>query len=204
MTARAAFDGLSVRHDYPAPVSVASGADRVRLRLTPVEAEARIEARAVPMLDATAFLVARMTNADDAVLLPTREARFYIDGRYTGARPLPLVAPGAEATLSFGPIEGLVLRRVVRRRAQGERGLIARGTERRETVEITVENLTDTAWPVDLRDRVPVSEDEALRIDWSADPAPDVRPMSTTRAASSPGGSICRRGPAARSPSRRR
>jgi len=173
MQARAAYDGLSVRYDYPEPVSVATGADRVRLMLPPVEAAARIAARAVPMLDDSAFLVARITTPEDTVLLPTGEARFYLDGRYTGRRPLPMVPGGAEATLSFGPIEGLALRRVVRTRAEGERGLITRGTERRETAEITVENLTGAAWPVELRDRVPVSENDALRISWTAAPPPD-------------------------------
>jgi len=172
-TAQAAFDGLSVRYAYPAPVSVATGADRVRLMLPPVTAAAEIEARAVPLLDDTAFLMARVRNPDDAVILPTSEARFYLGGRYVGQRRLPFAAAGAEMELSFGPIEGLRLERVVRARSEGERGLIARGRARREEVEIAVENLTGEAWPLVVLDRVPVSEEDALRIDWTARPAPD-------------------------------
>ena len=170
--ARAAFDGLSVRYAYPAPVSVATGADRVRLMLPPVEGRAEIEARAVPLLDETAFLMARVTNAEDDVILPTPEARFYLDGRYVGQRFLPFAAAGAEMVLSFGPIEGLVLERVVRTRSDGERGLITRASERREEVEIGIENLTGEAWPVVLLDRVPVSEQDDLRVNWTARPMP--------------------------------
>jgi hypothetical protein len=41
-----------------------------------------------------------------------------------------------------------------------------------ETVMIEVENLTDTAWPLRVLDRVPVSEQEDLEITWSATPEP--------------------------------
>ena len=171
--ARPEFDGLSVRYAYPAPVSVATGADRVRLMLSPIEADAEIRARAVPLVDETAFLMARVTNSDEDVILPTSEARFYLDGRYVGQRWLPFAAAGAEMALSFGPIEGLTLKRVVKTRSEGDRGLINRASERRETVEITVENLTGESWPVTVLDRVPVSEQDDLRITWNARPDPD-------------------------------
>ncbi|MGX0903885.1 uncharacterized protein (TIGR02231 family) [Roseovarius sp. MBR-79] len=175
------FDGLAVSYAYPAPVNVATGADRVRLMLPPLDAEAGITARAVPLLDETAFLLARVTIPAEEVLLPTPEARFYLDGRYTGQRWLPLVAGGDEADLSFGPIEGLRLSRVVRERIEGDRGLITRATEAREEVEIAVENLTGTAWPVHLLDRVPVSEQTDLRITWEASPPPDEKDVEDRR-----------------------
>jgi len=171
--ARPDFDGLSVRYAYPAPVSVATGADRVRLMLSPVEVPAEIGARAVPLLDETAYLMARLRVPGDDVILPTPEARFYLDGRYAGQRFLPSAAAGEEVVLSFGPIEGVTLGRVVRTRAEGDRGLITRASERRETVEITVENLTGEAWPLTVLDRVPVSEQDDLDISWNARPAPD-------------------------------
>jgi uncharacterized protein (TIGR02231 family) len=171
--ARPEFDGLSVRYAYPAPVSVATGADRVRLMLSPIEADAEIRARAVPLVDETAFLMARVTNSDEDVILPTSEARFYLDGRYVGQRWLSFAAAGAEMALSFGPIEGLTLNRVVKTRSEGDRGLINRASERRETVEITVENLTGESWPITVLDRVPVSEQDDLRITWNARPDPD-------------------------------
>lgn len=167
------FDGLSVRYSHPAPVSVATGADRVRLMLPPLDLSAEIEARAVPLLDETAFLVARVSLPADEVLLPTPEARFYLDGRYTGQRWLPLVAGGDTVDLSFGPVEGLRLTRVLRDRSDGSRGLITRASAAREEVEIMVENLTGETWPVHLLDRVPVSEQDELQITWEASPPPD-------------------------------
>jgi uncharacterized protein (TIGR02231 family) len=172
VTAEADFDGLSVTYRYPASVDVATGADHVRLMLGTLEAEAEIVAQAVPMVDQTAYVMADFTNETGEVLLPTSEARFYLDGRYVGQRGLDLIAAGDDATLSFGSVDGLRLSRILQDRNEGDRGLIRKSNEMSETVMIEVENLTDTAWPLRVLDRVPVSEQEDLEITWSATPEP--------------------------------
>ncbi|HMB12763.1 MAG TPA: DUF4139 domain-containing protein [Roseovarius sp.] len=172
VVADADFDGLSVTYSYPAPVDVTTGADHVRLMLGSLEAQAEIVAQAVPMVDQTAYLMAEFTNETDEILLPTAEARFYLDGRYVGQRGLGLIAAGDEADLSFGPIDGLRLSRTLQDRNEGDRGLIRKSNEMTEAVMIEVENLTDMEWPLRVLDRVPVSEQEDLEITWSATPAP--------------------------------
>ncbi|GAW35901.1 hypothetical protein RA2_02969 [Roseovarius sp. A-2] len=172
VTAEADFDGLSVTYRYPAPVDVATGADHVRLMLGTLEAEAEIVAQAVPMVDQTAYVMADFTNDTGEILLPTSEARFYLDGRYVGQRGLDLIAAGEDAKLSFGPVDGLRLSRVLRDRNEGDRGLVRKSNEMSESVMIEVENLTDTVWPLRVIDRVPVSEQEDLEITWSASPEP--------------------------------
>ncbi|MEI4234415.1 DUF4139 domain-containing protein [Roseovarius sp. D22-M7] len=175
------FDGLSVTYDYPSPVDVASGADRVRLMLGTIEAEADIAAKAVPLVDETAYVAARFTNDTREVLLPTPEARFFLDGTFVGQRELALIAAGAEAELAFGRIEGIRLSRQVQDRGEGDQGLIRRSSRLGETVLIEVENLTDEDWPLRLIDRVPVSEQDALAITWQADPAPDQQDVDGER-----------------------
>ena len=133
------------------------------------------------MLDQTAYLMARLTNDTGEILLPTSEARFYLDGRYVGQRWLNLIPDGAKANMSFGPIEGLRLTRLVRDRNEGDRGILTKSNEQTETVEISVENLTGETWPLRLIDRVPVSEQEDLEITWSADPMPTERDVDDAR-----------------------
>ena len=164
------LDGLSVRYDYPSPVDMASGADRVRLMLGAVETQAEIVAKAVPMVDDTAFVSARFTNDTREVLLPTRGARFFLDGAYVGQRDTGLIAAGAEADMAFGPIEGLRLNRRVQDRGEGDQGIIRKSSRMTETVVIEVENLTEETWPLRVIDRVPVSEQDALDVTWQADP----------------------------------
>ncbi|KJS45574.1 MAG: hypothetical protein VR71_01330 [Roseovarius sp. BRH_c41] len=179
--ASASFDGLSVTYSYPTPVTVTTGADRVRLMLSPLETDAEIVAQAVPMLDPTAFVMARLTNDTGEILLPTPEARFYLDGRYVGQRWLDLIADGDKADMSFGPIEGLRLTRLVTDRNEGDRGIITKSNQQTEAVEITVENLTGETWPLRLIDRVPVSEQEDLEITWEAEPMPAERDIDGAR-----------------------
>lgn len=179
--ADAQFDGLSVTYTYPAPVAVSTGADRVRLSLGTLATTADVVAQAVPMVDQTAFVMARLTNDTGELILPTSEAQFYLDGRYVGQRWIDLVPAGGKVDLSFGPIEGLRLTRLVRERNEGDRGLISKSNEMTETVEISVENLTDVAWPLRVLDRVPQSDQEDLEIKWSAKPESSERNVEGQR-----------------------
>lgn len=170
--AMAVFDGLAVTYQYPGPVSVASKADRVRLTLGTLATGARLSAQAVPLSDATAFLVSDITNDTGELILPTGEANYYLDGRFIGRRYQELIPAGGDAKLSFGPVDGLRLTRRVLDRNQGDRGVLTRSNELTEAVRIEVENLTGERWSVRLLDRVPYSEQEDLEIEWSAQPEP--------------------------------
>jgi len=179
--ATASFDGLSVTYDYPEPVSVASGADRVRLAVGTLDLDTEISARAIPLNDATAFLMADFTNDAQDLILPTSEAMFYLDGRFIGKNFVDLIPAGGKASLSFGPIDGLRLTRTVLGRNAGDRGVISRSNELREDVLIEVENLTGETWPVTVLDRVPYSEQEALQINWQDTPMPQERDVDGKR-----------------------
>lgn len=172
VTAVADFDGLSVTYSYPEPVTLAPGADEVRLTLGTIEVTPEVMARAVPLRDQTAYLVASFTNDADEILLPTGQSEFYLDGTFVGLRPTPLIAAGDETDFSFGPIEGLRLKRTVLDRSEGDRGVISRNNRREEVVEIELRNLTGEAWDVRLLDQVPYSEQEDLDVDWTAVPMP--------------------------------
>ncbi|MGR3321897.1 MAG: DUF4139 domain-containing protein [Pseudooceanicola sp.] len=167
-----AFDGLNATYSYGPPVTIATGAETVRIALGEIELSPEIVARAVPLYDRTAFLMAEAENDAVELILPSRSSEFYLDGTFAGLRPTPLIAAGDEVEFSFGPIEGLRLTRHVLDRSEGDRGVITRSNRQREQVEITVENLTGESWPVRLIDRVPYSEQEDLEIEWSARPEP--------------------------------
>lgn len=170
--AAADFDGLSVTYTYPETVSVATGADRVRLALGTLEMQAETVAKAVPLNDPSAFLVAEISNDTGELILPASEASFYLDERFVGRRPLKMIPAGGDAQLFFGPIDGLRLTRTVEDRAEGDRGVISKSNRTSEVVRIEVENLTGEVWPLRVVDRVPYSEQEDLEITWQATPRP--------------------------------
>jgi len=168
--AQASFDGPSVTYVYPGTVDVASDADAVRLALGEIALAPKIRAVAVPSRDTTAYLMAGFTNDTAELILPTSAASFYLDGTYVGTQYTDMIAAGADAKLSFGPIEGVQLERTVLSKSEGDRGVISKSNQQREQVRIDVTNLTSEPWDVRLLDQVPYSEQDDLLIQWSATP----------------------------------
>ncbi|MEL7099257.1 MAG: DUF4139 domain-containing protein [Pseudomonadota bacterium] len=166
----ALLDGATARYVFPERVTVANGADQVRLALDTLTLSPEVFARAVPDRDDVAYRMARVTNTAPEIILPG-EAELFVDGQLIGFGEMPLLAPGAEAELGMGPLETLRLTRILRQ-GTGDTGIITRANERVEQTLLRVENTGAETWPVEIIGRVPFSEQEDLAIDWSATPPP--------------------------------
>lgn len=164
--------GAAVTYRFGAPVSVASGADLLRLEMDALTAAAELRAVAVPSRDETAYRVASFTNSFGEQLLASAGVPRFADGKLIAVEDFPGLAPGAEMEAGFGPVEGLQLSRDVLDQSEGGQGLISRSSEQVQTVEIEVENLTGQDWPLRVLDRVPYSQQDDLEIKWTARPRP--------------------------------
>ena len=138
--------------------------------------DAKITARAtMGNGGATAFVVAEFTNDSAAPYLPG-DASYFRDGAFIRggdwAGEMELIAAGAPATLDFGKIDGLLVARNTLRREDGSSGVLTTSNDRIVEYGLSVENVGNRAWDVILYDRVPVSEQEELVVDWSARPRP--------------------------------
>ena len=169
-TAAMEMMGATVTYRYGAPVDIRDGVESLRLKLDAITLAPEIVAEAVPVYDETAFLIANAVNESGQVLLPG-EATLYLDGAMVGLARLPMTAAGADLRMGFGPIDGLVLTRTVPERTEGDRGVISKSNQQNEVAVLTIENLTDEAWPLRVLDRVPYSEQEDLVITYKATPA---------------------------------
>lgn len=172
--AYARFNDVEASYAFPNPVTVANNVDQVRLSLDTLAFEARIFARAVPLYDETAFLMATFTNTSPEPVFESYENTFTLDNTLIGRGNTGQIPAGAEATLAFGPVEDLRLDRVRLDKNEGDSGIINRTNTSSEEVRITVENLGARNWPVRLLDLVPVSTQEDLVITHSATPRPDI------------------------------
>lgn len=171
ITAGAAIEGDTVVYIYPEPVTVASGAEDLRLSLDSLDFVPVVQAVAVPRLDRTAFVMASFINAGDEPLLPG-EAMLFREGVLVGTTWIDVIAPGVETDVAFGAIETLRLKREMPKRAEGETGVFTTSNERTESALITVENTGNEAWEVRLLDQVPYSEQDDLEIEVTANPEP--------------------------------
>ncbi len=171
ITAAAGMEGDTVVYRYPETVTVASGAEDLRLALDSLAFTPVVEAVAVPRMDRTAFVMASFTNASDEPLLPG-EAMLYREGVLVGTAWLDVIAPGVETDVAFGALETLRIKREMPVAAEGETGVFTTSNERTESALITVENTGDEGWPVRLLDQVPYSEQDELEVEVTATPAP--------------------------------
>lgn len=166
-----AMEGDTVVYNYPAPVTVATGAENLRLALDSLDFSPVVEAVAVPRIDRTAFVMASFTNASDEPLLPG-QAMLFREGVLVGSTWLDVIAPGVETDVGFGALETLRVKREMPKRAEGETGVFTSANQQSESAVITVENTGNEAWPVRILDQVPYSEQDDLEIEVSASPEP--------------------------------
>ena len=166
------FQGATAVYRYATPVDLRSGVDALRLKLDsndlPLDA---LVAEAVPASDKVAYLVADTKNPLAEVILPGR-ATLYSDGVMVGQTDLALTAAGDEIQLGFGPIDGIVLDRRTPDRESGEGGLIRGDASQTETAVLEAKNLTGRDYKLRLIDRVPVSEQKEVTVDWEASVEP--------------------------------
>lgn len=169
IVAGVAIEGDTVVYQYPELVTVATGAENLRLALDSLEFSPVVEAVAVPRLDKTAYVTASFTNASDEPLLPG-QAMLFREGVLVGSTWLDVIAPGVETDVGFGAIETLTVKREMPKRAGGETGVFTTANQQTESAVITVENTGTEAWPVRILDQVPYSEQDDLEIEVSASP----------------------------------
>ena len=163
--------GATVVYDYPAPVSIRSGVDALRLKLDSRDLQPEIRAEAVPSRDSSAYLVAETVNSLDEVILPGL-ATLYADGVLVGRSDLSLTPAGEKLELGFGPIDGLVAEYEIPEKAEGDRGIISRSSTSSQKSVLRIRNLTTEEWPLRVIGQVPVSTQDDLTINWSASPRP--------------------------------
>ena len=172
MTAGANLGGLNVTYSYGGTVDLLSGAAQTRIPLDALSFDApQVIAVGAPLTDTSAYVRASFSNDSGEAILPG-EGTYYLDGVLVGSAWLSMIAAGEDVDLGFGEIRGLQLERIVKDREEGDRGIISRSNEETEQVTLKVTNLTGEAWDMLLLDRVPVSEQEDLKVTWQATPQP--------------------------------
>ena len=148
----------------PGKVDVPSDGATKNFRIASSRLAPDLVVRAKPALDETAYLEARIVNADDAPLLPGA-VNLRRDGMYVGMGRIALVAPGDSANLGFGADDRVkVARSPVRIKESDPSWMGSSRTEQRE-FKTVVHNLHPFLVKVSIVDRIPVSENSAIVVE---------------------------------------
>ncbi|HWK97985.1 MAG TPA: mucoidy inhibitor MuiA family protein [Pseudolabrys sp.] len=155
----AAFEagGFQAVFRVPGRVSMMAQQGARSFRLAAATIAPELIVRAVPALDATAFLEAGFRNAEETPLLPGRVA-LYRDGLYVGRSQVALTPKDEHVRLGFGADDQVKITRTVARKQEGSAGIIGSSKTDEREFKISVRNGHSFPIKVSIADQVPVSE----------------------------------------------
>jgi uncharacterized protein (TIGR02231 family) len=161
-------------------VAVPSTGEMKRVQIDDVALDPTLTVRTVPKADAKAYLYAKLTTARGTPLLPGQVALFR-DATFVGNGQLPLLAPGEEHELGFGVDDLVRVRHVIVENKRGETGLIATSKIDVRNYRITVKNLHERAIQLRVLDQIPVSQNDAIKIELMGRTPPTRRDVEDKR-----------------------
>jgi uncharacterized protein (TIGR02231 family) len=148
----------------PGRVTVPQDGTAKSLVLNQRSATPDLRVKATPVIDETAYLEASFANEDEAALLPGAVA-LHRDGAYVGSTRLKLVAPGDTVNLGFGVDDRVKVTRVPLRRKESEGTWLGQTRSDVSEFKTTVKNLHNFPLRITIIDRVPFSENAALKVE---------------------------------------
>jgi uncharacterized protein (TIGR02231 family) len=161
-------------------VAVPTTGETKRVQIDDVALDSTLTVRTVPKVDAKAYLYAKLTTARGTPLLPGQVALFR-DATFVGNGQLPLLAPGEEHELGFGVDDLVRVRHAIVENKRGETGLIATSKIDVRNYRITVKNLHERAIQLRVLDQIPVSQNDAIKIELAGRTPPTRRDVEDKR-----------------------
>jgi uncharacterized protein (TIGR02231 family) len=167
--------GYQVVYRIPGKSSVLSGEAAKNFRLSSSTAVPELVVKSTPAIDASAFIEASFKHVEEAPLLPGRTL-IYRDGIYVGQGRVPLTPKDERVRIGFGVDEKVKVERItVRKNAttpSGVVGYLAKSKTEEREYKFTVHNGHDFAVAVRIEDRLPVSENDEIKVEVLPGSAP--------------------------------
>ena len=161
-------------------VAVPATGEMKRVQIDDVALDPVLTARTVPKAEQKAYLYAKLTMARGTPVLPGTVALFR-DATFVGNGQLPLLAPGEEHELGFGVDDMIRVRHAIIEDKRGETGLISASKTDVRSYRITVKNLHQRPIQLSVLDQIPVSQNDAIKIELQGRTAPTRRDVEDKR-----------------------
>jgi uncharacterized protein (TIGR02231 family) len=145
-------------------VVVPSTNEMKRVQIDDIALDPTLSVRTVPKAEAKAYLYAKLTMAAGTPVLPGQVALFR-DAVFVGNGQLPLLAPGEEHELGFGVDDMIRVRHAIAEQTRGESGFVSTSKIDLRNYRITVKNMHQRPIQLRILDQIPVSQNEAIKIE---------------------------------------
>ena len=153
-------EGLSIVYRLPNKTSLPSRSDQQLIQIAALPMEAEFYRVATPVLTSYVYQEAKLSNSSDVVLLAGPAATFLGD-RFVGRGSIPQATIGESFTVGLGIDESLRASRKLAEKSDRVQG----GNRIADfDYELMLENFGDAATEVRVRDRLPKSEGEAIKV----------------------------------------
>jgi uncharacterized protein (TIGR02231 family) len=153
-------EGPSVTYHLRSRLTVPSRNDQQLIEVARIETKPEYYYKAVPILTSHVYRLADLSNKSNYVLLPG-EATMYVGSDFVGRMNLPLVAIGERYTVGFGVDPQLQVTRLM---AKKSRSLQGGNQVHNYDYRITVASYKSEAVKVQVWDRLPRAEAEAVAV----------------------------------------
>jgi len=164
----------------PGKMTVLTTGEVKRAQIDDAKVEPTIVVRAVPRLQAQAYLYAKVTMPKTTAYLPGLISLFR-DGTYVGTGPLPMLAAGQEHEIGFGADDSVRVRHSTIEDKRGETGLISSSQTDTRSFRITVKNLHERAIAISVLDHMPVSKQQDIKVELTGKTPPTRRDIDDKR-----------------------
>ena len=156
-------DAASVTYTLPGKYTIANGYQESSFTITKRSFKTDYRNEAIPELRKNAFICAEFQNDSPFLLLPG-DVAITRDSGYIGTSSMPMTNPGGKARLYAGAVDGISM---IYRRTENfskTEGIVNQEQCQYETWVTTLINTTDKPVELNLKQRVPVSEVEEVKI----------------------------------------
>ena len=160
---RASAGSFDHRYDAGAPVDVPSDGAWHTVPVLEFPVDTAPEHVCVPAVDSRVYAAVRLGNTSGHALL-AGAAEVSVDGAYLMTVQLPTLAPGEHRRVGIGVVESVQVARRVQAR-ESSTGLRGGTTVIEQGIEIELANRLGRPVTVEVRERVPVSDDKDVRIE---------------------------------------
>ncbi len=171
MTATVEASGAAVTYRVPAAATIPADGAPHKITVARYEVSPRLDYVATPKLVEAAYRRATVANDSPYTLLPGQASLFAGD-EFIGRTAMKLTAPQGEIELYLGVDDRVKVKRELKRR-EVDKQFIGGRRRLHYAYETTVENLLASDLPLSLRDQIPVSRHEEVRVKLDlAEPKP--------------------------------
>ncbi|MBC8202454.1 MAG: mucoidy inhibitor MuiA family protein [Planctomycetes bacterium] len=165
-------NGPAVSFALPRTVSVPSDKnDMQKTAIASIDTTASLFRVAVPMITDSVFIRSEVTNESPFILLPG-EASIFHGSDFVGRTVLTTVAPRETFALDLGIDPNVTATRTLLEKKTSSTGLFGSSKETLYDYRVTISNGHDASLEIHLWDRIPVSQNEDIAVDFKNESTP--------------------------------